>query len=48
MPLSASMRVRLAASQVGANDLGGPAFAPVVEGGLNVANGNGAGRANIL
>lgn len=48
MPLSASVRLRLAASQTGSNDFGGPAFTPALEAVMNLANGTGAGQADLL
>lgn len=48
MPLSASVRLRLAASQTGSNDFDGPSFAPALEAVMNLANGTGAGQADLL
>lgn len=48
MPLSASVRLRLAASQTGSSDFGGPAFTPALEAVMNLANGTGAGQADLL
>lgn len=48
MPLSASVRLRLAASQTGSSDYGGPAFAPALEAVMNLANGTGANQADLL
>lgn len=48
MPLSASVRLRLAASQTGSSDYGGPAFSPALEAVMNLANGTGANQADLL
>lgn len=48
MPLSTSLRIKLAASQTGANDFGGPTFSPVLEAVINLANGVAAGQADLL
>lgn len=47
--VSGSLQVRLQANQTGANDFAsGGAFAPVVGLTLNIANGTGAGQADLL
>ena len=48
MTLSSTVRVRLAASQTGSNDFGGPEFSPEMETAINLQNGTGAGQADLL
>lgn len=48
MPLSSTVRVRVAASQTGSNDFGGPAFSPEMETAINLANGTGPNQADLL
>ena len=48
MPLSATLVAQIRANQTGSNDFGGPAFTPTVEQLITLADGTGAGQANIL
>lgn len=48
MALSSTLRIKLAASQTGSNDYGGPAFSPALEHVMNLANGVAADQADLL
>jgi hypothetical protein len=48
MALSSTLRIKLAASQTGSNDFGGPTFSPVLEHVINLANGVAADQADLL
>lgn len=48
MAVQAELRARFSATQTGANDFGGPSFAPVVEKILQFTSGTGANQADIV
>lgn len=48
MALTAELRAKFSAQQSGANDFGGPSFAPTIEKILQFTSGTGAGMADIL
>lgn len=48
MALTSTLRIKLAASQTGSSDFGGPSFSPVLEHVINLANGVAADQADLL
>jgi hypothetical protein len=48
MAVTATLRAKLAASQTGSNDFGGPEFSPVLESVINLTNGTAANQADLL